>query len=588
MRSEPLNIRQPVSVLTAIGLLIRLRWQILRNDFWRRSIGHRIGLVVVAIVLLGGIVAIHGTVSAVLSALTSPRAASVLARLARDLPAATYLADPLPLIQALPTFALTVALLGLLLSSFSGVLASLYLSRDLDLLLVAPVPRRALLLAKIGEGMVSSYLVAFAVLSSALLAYGRALELHPAFHLTALLVLLLLPLTPLSLALVLVMSVVRLLPARRARAIVGVIGALMGLLWFAVSQFAGRVTAGLAGGLLAAIDRLNSLPLPSTLAGQALLAAGKADWPTLILTGGGFTLLSLASLTVSILVAERLYRPDWAGEEATEPRRRQTATRGAQVAPGRTSMLWRLLTPPIAAIVMKDLRVVPRDLRHLGELIFPIGVAVVAAIQLATGSVPLTGRGAASETAFIGIGPAGISFFLAVAVSGALAGPGITREGRHFWLLRVAPISTWRLLAGKLIVAYLPFALIGGLVTLAFVALGQTTVPEALLSLSWVLLTGLGTTSIGLGLGAAFPRFDWENSNQQATRRAGCLTRLINPLYVSLSIGLTVGVTVLARAAPTLAHQLMIAGWLGSVLLTAAVSWGALTFGASQLNRLDL
>ncbi len=232
----------------------------------------------------------------------------------------------------------------------------------------------------------------------------------------------------------------------------------------------------------------------------------------------------------------------------------------------------------------------PRDLRNLQQLIFPLALAGIWTFQLLRGGVP-TGRGSGAEffTFLDAAGAAGISFFVCLTISSALGGPSISREGRGFWLLRVAPISGLRLLIGKLALAYLPFPTIGTLFVVFISILRAGSPVEVLRSLALVWLVGLGVSTITLGLGAAYPKLDWENPARQTSLRAGCLAPVIYMLYIALALAATFGPPVLAQLlAPSWSLALAVVGWLLLIALTALVAWGSLAFGAARLERLEI
>src|SRR5947208_3344275 len=81
------------------------------------------------------------------------------------------------------------------------------------------------------RGLIVPYALLFFLLGPALIGYGQGMRFGAAFFVTAVLVLALLPLLPAGLGALLVMAVVRVIPARRAREIVSVIGGLFGASW---------------------------------------------------------------------------------------------------------------------------------------------------------------------------------------------------------------------------------------------------------------------------------------------------------------------------------------------------------------------
>jgi hypothetical protein len=127
------------------------------------------------------------------------------------------------------------------------------------------------------------------------------------------------------------------------------------------------------------------------------------------------------------------------------------------------------------------------------------------------------------------------------------------------------------------------------LFVLFLTALRGGTPGGVLRALALVLLVGLGTSSISLGLGAAFPKLDWENPKQQTTLRAGCLTPILYIAYVGVAVAAVFGPPALAALlGPGWVVWFAVAGWLIVIALTGAVVWGALTFGAVQLDRIEV
>jgi ABC-2 type transport system permease protein len=169
-----------------------------------------------------------------------------------------------------------------------------------------------------------------------------------------------------------------------------------------------------------------------------------------------------------------------------------------------------------------------------------------------------------------------------------MGGPGISREGKGFWLLKVAPISAWRILLGKLTLAYLPFPTVGVLFIVFLSLLQHSTPAEFARALALVLLGGLGTAGITIGLGAAFPKLNWDNPRQQNSFQAGCLAPILYSLYIGIAIGAVLGLPLLGGLAPSLTLALTALGWAIFLALTAGVAWGSLAFGAARLERIEV
>lgn len=577
-------------MLHAILVIARARFLIVRNTFWRGRIGRKIGIMALLAALAAGAFGLYWLMSSGVQFLTSATFAEALAEARRTQPDLDVPSDIRPFLTTLPSIMLFGALLLIVLTSFSNLLASLYLSGDMDMLLVAPVPMRAVFIVKFFSGLLVPYLLLFMLLGPALVGFGRGLGFGVGYYAMLLVVLALFPLLPAALGALLVMAVVRVIPARRAREIVGVLGGLIGIFWYLFSQFGSEIAPRVATiNTLDNLRRLNLPILPSAWAARALLAAGQGEWLTLLVFGGLFVGLSVSVFAGCVVLAERLYYAGWANMAVQGGKvGRRTKDEGRR--PAGESLIYRLssavLPAQSAAILYKDLRVFPRDLKNLQQVLFPLVLAGVWSFQL------LRMGGSAGSSEIVNVlgqfGSAGISFFICLSLSSALAGTGISREGRGYWLLQTAPVSAWQVLLGKLVLAYLPFPTIGTLFVAVLSVLQGTTLSAFLSSLGLLLLVGLGASCITLGMGAAFPKFNWENPNQQSTLQAGCLAPVLYMLYIALAAGVVIGLPAFGGLLPQWSWLLAIVGWLFGVGITALVVWAALSFGAARLERVEV
>jgi len=190
--------------------------------------------------------------------------ADLLARAARETNSvpAGFSVDIQAYLLALPSIVLFGTLVLLVLTSFTTVLSSLYLSGDIDMLLAAPVPMRAVFVVKFFGGLLTPYTLLAFLLGPFLLGFGHGLGFGAAYFATAIGALLLLPLLPTGLGALLTMAVVRVIPARRAREIVGVIGGMVGISWYILSQFTRDLAPRLAN--VQTLDYLRRFDNPLT------------------------------------------------------------------------------------------------------------------------------------------------------------------------------------------------------------------------------------------------------------------------------------------------------------------------------------
>lgn len=582
-------------MLKAIWVLARARFQVQRNTFWRGRLISKLGTVIFLAALVFVALILYGFARFAVRALRSPELLSALREAAAATPGLP--ADPAPLLAAFPSALLLGALTLLVFSSFGSLLSTLFLSGDIDMLLVAPVPMRAVFVVKFFGGLITQYGFMLVLFGPLLVGYGQGMGYGPLYFLVAVVTLALLPLLPAGVAALLVLAVVRVLPAHRAREIVSVLGGMLGLSFWLLAQLNTDVTSQLAepeslGALLAVDQPL----LPSAWAGRALVAAGEGQPLPLLFYGGLFLASSVGVFASCLLVAERLYYAGWSNlaGEGGRARKGRRAARAAD-APGRAplsglALIGSLLPQQSRAIAAKDLRLFTRDLRNLQAVIFPLALSAIWTFQLFTQSPPAQLQDAPEWAGQLqDLSTVGVAFFICVSLSGALAGAGVSREGKGYWLLKLAPISAWRLLLGKAALAFLPYPVIGTFFLVAL-ALFRGVAPLSFLQ-QWLLLIlgGLGCTAVSIALGAIFPRLSWDSPSQQTTWQNGCLSSLFYPVFLLLLVGMIgAGAVAASAVGGTAGVAIGLLGWAGGVGLTAAVVGASLFFGVAGLERIEV
>jgi ABC-2 type transport system permease protein len=583
-------------IFNAILVISRAQLQIARNTFWRGKLRRKIGLVMLIGLIGLATFGLYTFVGFVIEALRSPEVAAALVEAAAANPGIPTEIERY--LTVIPGVALFGALFFLVFSSFSGLLSSLYLSGDIDMLLVAPVPMRSVFIVKFFGGLLLQYAFLFALLGPILLGYGQGMGYGAVYFLSAILVLLLLPLLPAGLGSILVMLVVRVLPARRAREIVSVLGGLIGISFYVLSQLSTEVAPAVAQAENLQTLLLADLPLlPSAWAGRALIAAGTGDPLGLIFYGGLFVTVSVGIFAACVVLAERLYYLGWSnmatqGGRVRERRQPDSSTDAGSSRRG-IERLFGFLPQQSQAIAWKDLRLFTRDLRNLQQMIFPLALAGIWTFRLFT--EPATPNEIENDLPawteqLAGLGSAGIAFFICLSLSSALTANGISREGRAFWVLKLAPISPWRLFLGKLTLAYLPYPTVGSLFILALALISRTAPLVILQQWGILLLTGLGCAAFGMSMGAIFPRLNWENPQQQTTWRAGCLGAFFYPLYLLVVVGVIVGAAAIGSligGGPAGAGTVLI-GWVTAGLITAGVVWASVALGIRGIERIEV
>ncbi len=566
-------------------LLLSARLRLFYNSFRRGTTAAKVGWIVAGLALLGG---------AALSGLAGWGLTRLLAFLQQpDIQEALRESNvPLASLQPTALFSSILSILVLavwgiiLLSSLGAALNNFYLASDLELLVAAPIPMRAIFTAKFLEGLGVGYLLLLMLGGPALIGLGIGAGYPWPYFLGAALVLLMVPLVPESLGTLLVMPLVRIIPPRRLREVLQVLGGLVGAAFYFFGQLPqGRDLDPQAAGQVVQVLQSLRLPyLPQGWAAQGLVGLGQGDYLPAAVALGAFAVLSVGLYALALLGAERLYYSGWASLQSAPAGRRRRAPRTARPE-GELPFLPR----PVRGILAKDMRLFLRNPQGWTQMLMPLAFYALFLFQ-ATRRESAWGPGGSASGMLIG---GAFALFMAVSMTSGLSLGGVGSEGKQMWLLQTAPVPARRILWGKLLSAYLPLLGLGGamLLGLTLVAGGSWW---GFLGI-WLLvgLIGLGTTGIAVGLGASFPRMQAERNRQRVAAGAGCLYFPLIAAYMGL-VGALILLPpllsdVLARAGlAILAWMLWAIGPPGAVVLTGLALWVPLKVGAERMAKLEV
>jgi ABC-2 type transport system permease protein len=274
-----------------------------------------------------------------------------------------------------------------------------------------------------------------------------------------------------------------------------------------------------------------------------LIALGEGRW----LEGIGLLTLSLglASLVFALALstAERLYYSGWAGMQSNQ--RKKKASRAARPVAGarQGTGAARLIPSPVRAIVVKDAFVLSRDLRNMSQLVTPLILGIVYAMMfLRSGGTPPAGRGEAPGW-FMEVlknlmvyGNVGISLFVGWMLIARLGGMGISQEGKSYWLLKTAPVSSGQILAAKFGVTFLPPLILGWAFLLVITLLQRASPASLLFTFPVVALCVAGNAGLNLAFGVMGANLNWEDPRQMQRGTSGCLGSLASVFYLLVSM----------------------------------------------------
>ncbi|GIW07235.1 MAG: hypothetical protein KatS3mg060_2040 [Dehalococcoidia bacterium] len=561
-------------MIADLWLLLTLRWQIAWNRFVRRRAIAKIGLVSAGVgIALGG------------GATFGSLAFGVGAVLRRA---------PDPVLEALvPGLILTSVTGLLLLTSIGSQLGPLCFTDDLDLLMAAPVDRRAVFISKVIDGMATTTFLVVTLAGSALTAYGVALGYGPLYYLLALIAVVGTPLLPAGLGAVAVMIVARYAPIRRVREVLGLTAGLIGIFCSLLAQTSriwtqqfGRETSE-PSLLMMRLRDVAALPIPSFVAGRGLARAGAGDAAGAVVELAGFWLLTFGLFAGSVLLASRLYEAGWVRMKSggAARRGRERAAREA----GRSSLLGR--APVALAIALKDWRLVTRDLRNFASFLWPVVLLPVIFFNLIgggrRGTLPLDTltRFTAGTIDPAPVLVAGSILAVATLFVSRLASTSISIEGRSWWLMKSAPLSAAELLTGKLVAALAPFVAISTLAFLIAAIVQGYSLLGALYGWYGIQVLGAGSLAISVGLSVPWSRLDWDTPRQMSSGWGSLVALILQILLFALAGLLLLAPLVAEVFVPSFVAGAFLVGSAGAAGVTAAIAVPVFRFGVRWLPK---
>ncbi len=522
------------ATLRLLRLRLRLWWNAIKHSTWKRKVGY--GAAGVAMLAFAAFLVVASW--GILRFMQDPRLAEALGE--SELPVNLN-----ELLGTLPVFFGAGAFLAGLFTSFGVLLQSLYLSGDMEFLLAAPLPPRAVFASKLIQAIFPSLGLLALFSGPALVGLGLSQGYHWLYYALLPLALGLPIVSGAGLSAVLVMAVVRIVSPRRAAELLGLLGGLVGVVCSQSGQLADRVdvapdqVALLAGQFRSLASVWNPLSWP----GRGLSALGQGSWAPAALFTALTLAISLVLLAVTLSSAERLYFTGWARvQTGSRARRRRNAgqSRGSTARRGGLR-LGRLLPAPLKALVVKDFRLYRRDVRNLSQLVTPILLAVIWTFTLPGGEVGSGERARVIQ----GVSSLGIALFVGWMFAMRFAMGGLSIEGQRWWILKAAPLRRSHLLGAKFLVALIPSAGLSLAYLLALAALRgaefQTLAYQALA----LLVVMSAECSLLLAFGIWTARFDWDNPRQINSGALGCLGTLSAGAFMAVAGGLFVAIPLL-------------------------------------------
>jgi ABC-2 type transport system permease protein len=457
------------------------------------------------------------------------------------------------LMDAIPALIISLAFILTMMASFRVLLQALYLARDMDFLVAAPIPIRAVFLTKLLEAILPNFILVLVFGLPVLLSIGVARGYHFTYYPLLLVILVFLSLAAAGISSLLVMAVVHLIPAKRVAEVLTFLGAFLIILLSQSFNLMGdrlkdispeQITSGAS-----LFTRLNNPLIPLAWGGRSLVEFGQENW----FSGGIFLALTLGVSGIvfwlTLRTAERLYYTGWASlQVGTQRKKRHTVSARDDENKLGNNLLGRWLPAQVGAIVAKDFKQIRRDLNNLSQVIGALIMGVVFGVMLLrSGGEPSVGQGNAPDQ-FMAIlrsamvyGSMVIGLFVGWCMLARLALVAFSMEGRAYWILKTAPISSGKLLAAKFLMAYIPSLILSWIYLIAIALLQEPPLDIVLYGLPSIALILAGLCGINLAFGVRGVNLTWTDPRKMENGVAGLAGTIISVIYQLVTLVLFFG-----------------------------------------------
>ncbi|MBW2609064.1 MAG: hypothetical protein JRC68_01825 [Deltaproteobacteria bacterium] len=291
----------------------------------------------------------------------------------------------------------------------------------------------------------------------------------------------------------------------------------------------------------------------------------KVLWAHLSDSGGGghfFEIMliwssALSIIIINIWVAGSIYFTGFSKSQEAKRRRK-----GRGILDLFTGILKRSFGYDLASIMDKDIRNFFRDNTQWSQLLL-LGALVVVYLYnfsvLPLERSPVRLDFLQNELAFLNMALAG---FVLASISVRFIFPSVSSEGGAFWIIRSSPLSLKRFMWGKFALYILPMLVLSETLVIITNLLLNVTPFMMILSSITMFMAVFGIVALGIGFGAMYPNFKYENISQVAMGFGGLMYMMISAIFMAVIIVLEAGPVYIIFMANLRGNDITVFQWL--------------------------
>lgn len=479
------------------------------------------------------------------------------------------------------------------LSSSISALSALYVSKDMDFLLSAPVSKPTLLIAKMCETAFSIcwMLVVFGI--PLYISFGEALSAGVLYYTGApiVIVALLSPAVLLGTATAVIFS--SLLPARGGRHAFALLFAVSIGLFFAILNNGAKMVLPSGGSTSSLLSVLKNSPpwylLPTTQISRAIEGLARGELSSAALAITTYAAVTGVSWLISLALFQRLFLRTHTKLQVSNSPLQLDSRFGRSVA----RVLFAMTRRGTRALVTKEVYAFSRELTQTLQLTMLLTICALYSYNFSQINPPTKVGVEILQLwdVFMTALNVLLGLMVILSISSRFVFPSVSLEGGSLWILQSAPVSTRDILRAKYTSWFSLIVLVAlSVFSAGGFAIGVEPRVIAASAISGIIISH-GLVTLGLGFGARFARFDWEHQGQIATNTGnfvymvtGILLLGINMIPVTIMFGAYYLLPMVFRD-DVAALMLLASGVTVLSVINITVGRVAISIGARALQR---
>jgi len=420
----------------------------------------------------------------------------------------------------------------LVMSNIITALSTFYLSRDVEFLLSMPLEMKKIQFAKTIETFLLSSWMVMSFALPVLIAYGNVYRAGLLYYLILPVVFIPFLVLPTGIGITITHILAKALPARNARDVIMVLGIIFFIAIFLLFRFLQPEKFLSPEAFPTLLEYLTSMGtdsvfMPYHWATQALLPMltgekGDGIFFTLILISNAAFFMLIASWSGSLLYRDGI-------NKSLGSKRRGVRFPFRRIFSGSVPKFRR-------ALMVKDIKIFLRDNSQWPQLLLLLALVVVYIYNFKVLPLDLIPEASFIISNFIAFFNLILAGFVLSAIAARFLFPAVSLEGHAFWVIKTSPVTMKDFLRSKLISGLLPLIILSEILVFTTNLILHIKGIMMFISMSTILLMTLAIGGLGIGLGAVYPRFKYDNIASIPMGFGGFLFMILALFLVTLTV----------------------------------------------------